>query len=62
MNATQTEPTVFVVDDDQEMRRSFNILSGVPITFAGIMTAFGWQRLKMHPISGRSGPLPWPQA
>jgi two-component system, LuxR family, response regulator FixJ len=26
MNATQTEPTVFVVDDDQEMRRSFKWL------------------------------------
>ena len=26
MSATQTEPTVFVVDDDQEMRRSFKWL------------------------------------
>ena len=60
MSATQTEPTVFVVDDGQEMRRSFNILSGVPTTSADIMTAFGWQRPRMRP-GGKNGPLPRPQ-
>ena len=61
MNATQIEPTVFVVDDDPEMRRSFNILSGVPTTSAGTMTAFGWQHPRACPGSGKNAPRPWPQ-
>jgi len=36
-------------------------LVGVPTASVGIMTAFGWQRPRTHPGSGKNGHQPWPQ-